>query len=242
MKIGIYTYSAETNLELAVNLIPSGIEPLELKTGSEVIHLLKNDVDIHLLLSAITDHDFLKEVTEVRGDLPIFLIIGKAFKPQDLIKLNHIGVRTVVQHTENTPALANSIVDHIFRLNLTPDERRKHIRIPVGENDKAIASVFLKFLKKFVYGTIVDISAGGVALQINDSLDASLLNVGETYDPVVLEIWGIKIRAACKVMGKRGLMVGLRFEHLSEKDVRNLSMQIYRQFTQSNRKFMKISD
>ncbi len=72
MKALIYTYSLGFAKDLAIELIPTGIECYKTSSREEALLVLDKTPDIILFITENWEFDFLTKVKEIRKDIYIF--------------------------------------------------------------------------------------------------------------------------------------------------------------------------
>lgn len=239
MKMIVHTYSHAFADELGIELIPMGIESVESGTPEEAVALLAQDQSINIILTENHDIDFLKKMKETKASLHIFLMAHQTLKPDYLRTLMSIGITSIINYSENVPVIAEEVVKDIINNNIKTDERRFHVRVQPRDVENVKAAVFLKDLKKFIQGDILDISAGGIAVKLEDSLDASMLVIKTLYDPVVISMKGMQIKTLARLVGQRKDVAGFKFENVEAKDMKKIAAYIHKKITENARKLIE---
>jgi hypothetical protein len=239
MKIVIYTFAENFTLQLAIELIPKGVEPVEVTTREEVLEFLKNQNDeAIILLSESSELEFLKQAKEIKSNTYIFLIYHGSFKSAELMELMKIGITSLIEYSDNPAKIVDDIIQNIIRNNIRINERRKHLRITPSPYEEVTASIYIKNINRFVHGSLIDISAGGVAVKLKDSIEASILIINQIYDPLLLHIRGMEIKTISRLIGKRGAMAGFKFENVEEKDMRKIATYIHMRIGENTKKLI----
>ena len=239
MKMIVHTYSHAFAEDLGVELIPMGIESVESATPEETAALLTQDQTVHIILTENHDVDFLKKLKEACPALHIFLLAHQTLKPDYLRTLMTVGITSVINYSENVPQIAEEVVKDIIQNNIRTEERRFHVRVQPRDVENVKGAVFLKDLQKFIQGNILDISAGGIAIKLEDSLDASLLVVKNLYDPVMISMKGMQIKTLARLMGQRGDIAGFKFENVEAKDMKKIASYIHKKITENAKKLIE---
>ena len=233
MRCLVYCYAPEIAKQLAIQLIPKGFEPIEVENVDEVYALLKMSEKNHLLITENVQEEFLQKVRETDPDIALFLLYHVSMKPSEVIKLQKAGVQALIEYMEDTPLLSDIITDQVIRNHIKVEERRKHVRVMPAQYENNQASVFIKGIGRFVQGRLIDLSAGGVAIKLNDSIEASILDKDKVYNPLVLHIRGMEIKTIAKLIGKREDFAGFKFEIVEEKDMTRISSYIHMRLQES---------
>jgi hypothetical protein len=233
MKVLIYTFSEAYTQDMAIDLIPMGIEGIEVHSKEEAFELLKKDPNIAIFLTESNEISFLEETRANSPTINIFLIVRPALlKPAELKKLSQLKITAVIPFAENTSLMAEEIIKNIIEHNIKKQERRMHLRIQPKEHEKIAAAIYIRNLQKFVRGNVINISAGGVAIQLFDSLEASILNSRTIYDPIILFIHGAEIKTIATLISKRNDAAGFKFDHVETKNMKRISEYIHYKITQ----------
>lgn len=238
MKILVNTYYDKDSTEMAIDLIPKGIEPVECATKEETLVYLKNDPSVIVVVTETKEIEFLQEIKKLTPHVYIFLIYHSSLKPQELLPLMKVGIAALIEYSNATSVITESIIQNIIRNNIRSTERRLHIRVAPNNFEKAQAAIYVKDMNRFVKGELVDLSAGGIAVRLQDTLEASILNVNNVYDPLLVQIRGMEIRTLAKLVGRRQLMTGFKFENVEEKEMKKLSSYIYMRIMEQSKNFL----
>lgn len=239
MKLIIHTFSHAFAEELGVELIPMGIEGVEALTPEEAGAILIQDQGINVVLTENPDMEFMKKLKESRPSLHLFLMAHQNLKPEELRNLQSIGITSVINYNENLPAIAEEIVKDIIQNNIRTEERRFHVRVQPKDVENVKGAIFLKDLRRFVRGVILDISAGGLAIKLEDSLDASLLLPKSLYDPLLISMKGMQIKTLSRLVGKRNDVAGFKFENVEAQDMRRIASYIHKKITENTKKLIE---
>lgn len=234
----IYTFSEDYTTQLAIGLIPKGFEPLEFTSEAEVQAYLESCLDAPLLITEISHEDFLSNVREKNPNIHIYLLTHASLKPADLIKLSSLGINALIPYNDNPQIVAEEVLSHAMQAGIMNAERRFHVRIQPARNEKIEASVFIKGLNRFVHGDLIDISAGGAAIRLKDSIEASILDLDKLYNPVMLHITGAQVRTLSRLKGKRDDIAGFQFENIEKQDMHFIATYIHTSLQENSRKIV----
>lgn len=236
MRAVILTYSNDFTLELAIELIPKSIETVEANDEKEALEFLNFNNDIHILITEVSVLEFLKKAKSIKPKLYIFMIYHKNFKPKDMMAFMNIGITGLIEYSESSSTVCDLIIQSIFQNGIKVNEQRKHIRIFPSPYEKLTASVYIKTINRFVKGTLLDISAGGIALKLDDTLDASILTKHNIYDPLILHIRGMEVKTISRLMSKQADKVGFRFENVEEIQMHKIATYIHMRIRENSKK------
>ena len=239
MKIIINTLSRQNSSDICIDLIPMGIEGIAASSSQDVYSILKGNLTSPILVTENFETDFLEKVNGICPGINIFLILSPSVKPAYLRNLSEFGIKSVIYHNDKIEIMIEEIVKNIINNNLKINEMRSHIRVQPKHFDKLSSAIYIKSLKKFITGAILDISAGGFAVKLNDSLEASLLIPKNIYDPVIVSIQGIKIRTISSLIAIRGDAAGFKIDNIEAKFMRVISNYIHTRISEDILNLMK---
>lgn len=229
MKIATYTFENDFACQLAIDLIPNGIEAIGAKTRDDLIEIIDRDKSIELLLSETPEKQFLLQVKETRPDLPIFLIYHNNFKTQELMDLMKLGVVALVEYSDKIDIITDNIIYNIAQHIDYSEDRRKHFRIEPApyEKDKVYATITIREIERSFRAKITNISAGGVAVKIKKALSEKILEKGHVYSPFLLQFRGMGVKTIAKLVGIHDDVAGFKFENVEKSELRKISTYIY---------------
>lgn len=227
MKALVYSFSQAYGRELALEMIPLGIESIEAFSAVQVPELLNKNKDITLLVTENTDRGYLEKIRKEFPNVHIFILVRESMKPSDLLKLGTFGIKGIVAYTENPGTVADDIIKQIISLNLRTNDKRMHLRIQPSASEKMAGAIFIKPEKRFSRGMVLDISAGGIAMRIQDPNDTDIMLVGRTYDPLLISFTGFQIKTLSTLVARRHDVAGFRFDNIEPRDMKIISEYIY---------------
>ncbi len=238
MKTLIYTFIDEFTTELAIGIIPKGFEPIELSSEKEVLAYLDSGAEAALLVTESAHEDFLRKVREKNNKIHLYLLAHASLKPADLIRLSSMGITALIPYSDNHHSLAEEILHNAMSSSIMNTEKRFHVRVQPSQNEKIEASVFIKGLNRFVHGDLIDLSAGGAAIRLKDSIEASILDIEKVYNPLMLHITGTQIKTLARLKGKREDIAGFQFENIEKHDMHSVATYIHSSLQQNSKKFI----
>ncbi len=242
MKIGMcYSYD-ELNLDMAVEMIPKGFEPVECHMSRGQFTDEAKESDIKVFVTDQMDKGILAKIRLENPDIWVFLVYRPSEYYKDLLEIMKLGQVELIEYSSDPSQMAESIVNRVIHNNLRGKERRVHLRVHPGEHETNHVTIILKHLNnRILNAKLLDLSCGGAALQFPDSLDASLLEVGHIYDFVNIHLRGKRIRVMSRVVGKRQSFSGLKFEHVDEQSMHAIAEYVYYKLNQEdNNSLLKI--
>lgn len=235
MKIGMcYTYD-ELNLDMALEMIPKGFEPVECHISKKQFTLTTQDSDIKVFVTDRIDLEFIKTFRQKNPEIWVFLIYRPSQHYKDLLDVMKMGRVELIDYAQDASLMSEAIVNRVIQNQLRGQERRVHLRVHPAEHESNHVTIILKQLNnKVLNAKLLDLSCGGAALKFSDSLDASLIQVGHIYDFVNIHLRGKKIRVMGRVVGKRQTFSGMRFEFVDEKSMHAIAEYVYYKINHSD--------
>lgn len=240
MKALLYAYNPEYAKELAIRLIPFGIEAIPCSETEDILaQQCEEESPFHLVFTEKTEKDFISKLKEKYNNTHTIVLSSKDLPPAELKELVPLGITTVMRLKNQPDAMVEEIVQFIVSHNIRSNDKRLHIRVQPQPHETATASVFLKKMARFVRGKILDISAGGFALLADDSLEISLLSPGEIYDNVILSLNGREIKTVAKMVVRRDVIAGFKFENVEPKEMLEIASYIYNHLEDNYRRKLR---
>jgi hypothetical protein len=231
MKMLINTFSAIVTTDLGIELIPMGIESISAVSVNDTLTVLKNDDKICILLTENNDISFLEQVKALNNKLHNIIIVHQSLKPGDLKNISKLGLSAIINYQESVAVMCEEILKNIIRNDIHTQEKRVHMRVQPKDVEEVKAAIYIKKLRKFVRGIVLDISAGGAAVKILDSLDASILVPKTVYDPLLIALKGMEIKTISTLVAKRDTVAGFKFDNVELKDMKKIAAYIYSRVT-----------
>ena len=239
MKLLVYTPTKDYNQELAVSLIPKGIEPIVCDTYDEALKLLEKDNSILTYLCEYEDTEKLKNIKSLYSQLFIFLLTNQNLKPSDFVELSKYGINSLINSSVKIQNIADEISETIIIKKLRPDEKRFHVRVQPKPYEEIIASVLIKNYGKFIKGRVIDISAGGIAMKVSDSIEASMLNINDLYEKAFVNMPNGEVKCSFTLVGKRNDIAAFKFNNIEQHYMNILARYIHDSITESSKQMIE---
>jgi len=237
MRALLYTYNPEYAKELAIRLIPFGIEAIPCTEEKDVSALKCTDESpFEVIFTEKTEREFLQMLKEKYSPQHTIVLSSQNLPPALMKELIPLGVLTIMKLQNQADTMVEEIVQFMVSQNIRSKDKRLHVRVQPQSYETATASVYLKKMARFVRGRILDISAGGFALMAEDSLEISLLSPGEIYENVVLNLNGRDIKTVAKMIVRRDVIAGFKFENVEPKEMREIAQYIYAHLEENYRR------
>jgi hypothetical protein len=227
MRVFVFTFSREYNRDLAIELIPLGIEPVEIESKAELLESAAKFPDIRNLITEYPDIDLVYQLKNIQSDIRITLILHTQTQPDEVIRLSKTGVRHLLNFHENPSDMAEEILGTLIEEQGRSREKRLHYRVQPMPSEKLVGTIFGKDQKNFTRGNLLDISAGGFAIRLPENPEPLNLSVGHTYDPVFLSIPGSQVKTLSTLVAKRQNIAGFRFDNVEPQSMKRIAEYIY---------------
>ncbi len=227
MKMLMFNSSLGNSFDLAIDLIPMGLECLTVKTREDFIISLKNDQTIPIIMTENCKNGFLKEIREINPSINIFLLVKNTMKPEQIKSLSSFGITSIINYSANTGSIADEIVRCIVAQNIRRKDKRTHIRVKPKQGDDLKTAICVKKINRFIQGVVIDISAGGCAVCLDNPGETSFLVPKEVYDPLIVVIRGTGIKTLATLVGLRNNFAGFKFDNIEPAGMRRIAAYIH---------------
>jgi predicted transcriptional regulator len=229
MKFILYTFPSSfgNTSNLCVELIPMGIECLEADSQDKVFKLLNKNNSINIVLTENYEKAFIQKLKELFPKLYVFLIVKSNLDPLEIMLLKEMGITSLINFSNNAYSMAEEILHSLIYNNIKSPDKRFHVRIRPKEHEGIRSTVFIKRLNRFFKGKVLNISAGGVAIRFNDSLEASLLEPKIIYDPLIIFMQGTEVKTMSTMIARKDTIAGFKFENVEHKHMMKIASYIY---------------
>ncbi len=240
MRALLYAYNPDYARELAIRLIPFGIEAIPCSSDQDaMIGDCKEESPFQIVFTEKTEKEFLESVKQKYQTKHLVVLSSKDLPPAEMRELIPLGITTIMKLKNQPDTMVEEIVQFMMTHNIRSTDKRLHIRVQPQPHETATASVYLKKMARFVRGRILDISAGGFALAAEDSLEVSLLAPGEVYENVILSLNGREIKTVARMVVRRDVIAGFKFENVEPKEMYEIATYIYNHLEDNYRRKLK---
>ncbi len=110
-------------------------------------------------------------------------------------------------------------------------ERRKHIRVPVQQEENVKISFKINHLE-VLEGKITNLSLGGALFQTNNGKLMHQMKIGEKYGGLQINIGGKIARASAVIAQKKEFIGAIRFVDINENFIKTISKYIFKKLSQ----------
>jgi hypothetical protein len=234
MKVIMYSRFPGKSPNLYIDLIPMGLECMEVKTGDDLINALKNDPAISIILTENYEIEFLKQIREINKDISIFLMMKNTMKPEQIKALSSLGISAIIYLSEDTGSIAEEIVRCIVSQNIQRKDKRTHFRVKPGAKDNLKCAISIKNLNRYIQGSIIDISAGGCAVSLDNRSDISYLTPKMVYDPLIVIINNEGVKTLATLVAIRKSFAGFKFDNVEPAGMKLIATYIYKRMVETS--------
>lgn len=113
----------------------------------------------------------------------------------------------------------------------TGTEKRQHIRVKPDPNELARVHFMLKFYPRLIYGKILDVSMGGIAVNILKTPPQAFIKKGIRIPQLIFSLDYKQIKASGIVQLQRGKVIVIHFNPLSRKAATLIARYIFKRIS-----------
>lgn len=199
----------------------AALEALEKSNGIDgaIIDIDNADVDGIALVNA------LKQNPRTQG---IAIIVHTVQTSKDLVlRMVDLGVAGYLLKPYDPEAVRPKLAAIFSKLS-THNSQRRHIRVKPDPDDLARVSFRITTSKQLVSGRIVDISLGGMAVELFNPPASELLPPGTPIDHMEFAVSGKELRPSSSVVLYKSKILALRFDVMNPTDKKALERYIFK--------------
>ena len=229
--------SAQTVREgLCLALLSFGIKGIPVSTRSEALAAIKTHSTIEGAVVDIDNRDVdgvkliddLKAGQETRR---IAVVVHTVQARKEFVrKMVEIGVAGYLLKPFS-PETAKAKLDSILSKLSTHNANRKHIRLTPDPDELTRVSFRLRGLSQLMSGRIVDISLGGMAIELFNPPADSLFTKGIPIARLEFALGGKALSPAGSVVTCRSGVLAVKFDTMSAADRQALERYIFRRIS-----------
>lgn len=191
-------------IELYINEQPKEIEKILEEKGCGYLLITMNQMSSPWF-------NFLAQLKEHRSDDFFKLIVFSEKTDRDFIQaLLLIGVVGVIPGTLEVEEIYKRL-EKLVNLKNSDSEKREFLRITPRKNDDLVANLSIPNSSMIISAKIINISMGGMALQVSSTGEARWLSSGQVIESAQIRINGKIGMTAMKIVGVKETFVGARF-------------------------------
>jgi DNA-binding response OmpR family regulator len=221
---------------LCYALLSFGIKGIPAATRSAAWEILKTNKDIQGAIIDIDNQEVegSKLIEEIRqGEstkaLPVIVHTAQASK-EFVMKMIEVGVAGYLLkpfHEDSSRGKLAGILDKLSEHN----SQRKHIRIKPDPEELIRVHFRLSGLSALVSGKLIDISLGGIALDLYNPPDPIHLPTGQRIARIQFSLGPRELSPGGIVVAYKASVLALRFDALSPADKISLERYIFKRIS-----------
>lgn len=229
-----FGFSEESMEELTNEFIPKGFEIYYSQNAAEFITLIKSKkIDIAVIDFYVVNQEvkfFLKSCFSAL-DYKINLIFG-------VTKLDTIKFQGLPTNSDNYQLIGlflktfsiKEIINYIYnilqKIGIKPDDRRKHIRVAIADNNRFFISVNDKEFK--FTAKLLDISLGGFKAEFDKNSEKKDISIGKLINSADLFLKYNRLKVSCKIVYMSENSFSASFVNLVDTDKNIISNAIFK--------------
>ncbi len=214
-------------------LLSFGIKGVPVADRAAALELLKGNEQIEGAIVDIDNHDVqgvalieeLKRREQTRG-VPLVVHTIQANKDA-VMKMVELGVAGYLLKPYS-PETAKAKLAAVFAKLATHNSQRRHIRVKPDPDELARVSFRVSPPSQLVSGRIVDISLGGMAVELFNPPPVQLLVPGTLLSRVTFSLPARELKVSASVVLLKSRVLALKFETMSPTDTAALERYIFR--------------
>jgi two-component system chemotaxis response regulator CheY len=217
-------------------LLSFGIRGIPVSSRNEALGILDAEGNVEGAIIDIDNRDVegielvqeLRENERSRGLAVIVHTIqsSKAF----VMKMIEIGVAGYLLKPFSPDTVREKLAAILGKL-ATHNSQRRHIRVKPDPGDLARVHFRLSGQQQLHSGRIVDISLGGVAVELFNPAAPDALPVGARIDALEFALGGKALSPAASIILLKSRVLALRFDRLGSADTRALERYIFKKIS-----------
>jgi two-component system chemotaxis response regulator CheY len=217
-------------------LLSFGIRGIPAATRPAAMEVLKADEKIEGAIVDIDNKDVegiqliqaLKENERTRG---MSIIVHTVQSSKDFVmRMIDMGVAGYLLKPFS-PDTAKAKLAVIFSKLATHNSQRKHIRVKPDPDELARVSFRVSNSPQLVSGRIIDISLGGIAVELFNPPAAELMTPGMPISRLVFALAGKELAPSGSVVLYKSKVLALRFDIINPHDKKALERYIFKRIS-----------
>jgi len=233
----VFEDSEPVRESLCCTLLAFGIKGIPAATRAEAEGILARNPDIQGALVAIDNEDvggaaFIKALAEGGKSPSCRIIVHTAQADKEsvrrMLELGVVGYLLGPFEERSTPVKLRAILDRIAGQNA----ERKHVRVQPAPDELIRVSFRLPEQPILFAGKVIDISLGGMAVDLFRLPDGGGLEPGTLIERMEMSLLNKQIMPSGVVVACRAKALAVRFEPLSVRDKPVLERYIFRRSIQ----------
>jgi CheY-like chemotaxis protein len=224
---------------LCLLLLTFGLRGIAACTREEAFQVLQDYPGIHFGIididnTATEGLPFIRGIRQKERFKHMKIIVHTAQKIQKiqkiLIPLNVLSSITKPFDKRKTFYQLKKILNGIY---FTGTEKRRHIRIKPEPDELARVQFIIKFYPHLIFGKILDVSIGGMAVELLKSPPRAYIKKGMQVPQILFSLDYKQVTASGKIQLQRGKIIIIHFNPLSMKAKTIIARYIFKRISES---------
>jgi hypothetical protein len=214
---GFKFYTADNVFDLKKVLFSKGIKLIIVDITSEKN---KDDINVQFLkwISGVDQKNEFKKV-----------VISRITDEYSIRRLMELGILAFISKKNQTSVILDKLEAVLEKVNSQISDARKHVRVTPDKSENPSAVFYIG--KEKVIGTIINISMGGVLIQVKDDEKLIPLSKDQEIPRVQLSLNNRKIIVNSTVVVKKKNLLALKYSSISETYKEGLSKYIFQKIS-----------
>jgi CheY-like chemotaxis protein len=214
-------------------LLSFGVRGIPVANRTAAMEALGKDDVIEGVIVDIDNHQvegmrLIKELKDGESTRGIPVIVHTIQSSKDTVmKMVELGVVGYLLKPY-APETSRAKLASVFAKLATHNTQRRHIRVKPDPGELARVSFRLSPSKQMVSGRIVDISLGGMAVELFNPPSAELLAPGTPLPKVTFSLPGKELAPSASVVLLKSRVLAVKFETLAAADAAALERYIFK--------------
>ncbi len=237
--MNILCYNIEKGLmeAIAMKLLPNGFHIFHAESIFDLKKILFSK-GIRLIIADLTDDKnkdeinikFLKWLSTIdqKNEMKR-IIISSATDEYSVRKLMELGIQSFISKKNPTADIIQKIEAVLNKMNFNMKDGRQHVRVKPEDNENPLVNFYIGSDK--ISGKIVNISMGGVLVQVKDKAQIIGITKDQEIPRIHLSLNNKKIILNGLVVLKRENLLALKYTSVGEVYRESLSKYIFKKIS-----------
>jgi CheY-like chemotaxis protein len=223
---------------LTLLLLTFGLRGISVCTSGEALQVLQEDPNIHFGIIDIDNTStgglsFIREIRQREQFKDLKIIVHTAQKIKNIQKtLISLGVLgSIIKPFDETRTFLQlkKILGLIY---FSGKEKRRHIRIKPEPDELARVQFLVKFYPHLIFGKILDISIGGMAIELLKSPPEAYIKKGIRIPKILFTLHYKQVTASGIIQLQRGKIIIIHFNPLPMKAKTVIARYIFKRISE----------
>ncbi len=214
---GFKFYTSDNVFDLKKILFSKGIRLIVADITSEKS---KDDINVQFLkwISSVDQTNEFKKV-----------VISRISDEYSIRRLMELGIQSFISKKNQTSVILDKLEAILEKVNSQVSDSRKHVRVSPTSSENPLAVFYIG--KQKLEGRIINISMGGVLIQVSGEEKLLLVDKDEEIPRIQLTLNNRKIIVNALVVVKKKNLLALKYSSISENYREVLSKYIFQKIS-----------